>query len=205
VVVTNELAPKPEDEGIDNAKLPLQNKAAIDSQNELSVNKQTIFIDTVIYNSTAQLGKTSLATNALSNAQLTTLDKSGNYLSPLIHIVQQGESLYSIVKIYQVSVDNLQLWNHLEDYMLLSDDRIMVSMPDASNFQQSQQPYRWLTHTVGKGENLTKIAKNYQTSVATLSQVNQLPDPNQIVFGQRLIVPVSLRYTATPLFKKGAK
>lgn len=203
VIVTNELAPKPEDEDIDNAKLPVQNKVAGDSQNQLSVKKQTIIIDSVIYNPSTHNEQASSSGTAFSNLQKTSLDKTDNCLSPLIHIVQQGESLYSIAKSYKVSVDNLQLWNHLEDYMLLSDDRIMVSTPpDISNFQQSQQPFRWLTHTVGKGESLTKIAKSYQTSVAMLSQINQLTDPNQIVFGQRLIVPVTLRYTASPLFKK---
>lgn len=43
-------------------------------------------------------------------------------------------------------------------------------------------------HTVVQGENLTKIAAKYNTTVNNLVELNNITDPNRIVVGQELIV-----------------
>ncbi|MCB9435733.1 MAG: LysM peptidoglycan-binding domain-containing protein [Anaerolineales bacterium] len=43
-----------------------------------------------------------------------------------------------------------------------------------------------IIHTVAQGENLYRIALNYNTTVAAIVALNNLQDPNQIVIGQQL-------------------
>ena len=46
-----------------------------------------------------------------------------------------------------------------------------------------------LTHVVAKGENLSKIAKQYKTSVADLLKANKIEDDRKLQIGQVLIIP----------------
>ena len=47
-----------------------------------------------------------------------------------------------------------------------------------------------IKHTVAKGENLTKIAARYDVTVYAIAKANNLKDPNKIVVGQVLDIPV---------------
>ena len=53
-------------------------------------------------------------------------------------------------------------------------------------------------YTVVSGDNLTKIAKKYGTTVAQLVSWNNIADPNKIKVGQRLIVRKDSTPTPTP-------
>ena len=46
-----------------------------------------------------------------------------------------------------------------------------------------------LIHTVKPGETLWQIANYYRTSVTAIAEINELPDPNQIVVGLALVIP----------------
>ncbi|MUV37898.1 Spore germination protein YaaH [Lentibacillus sp. JNUCC-1] len=47
-----------------------------------------------------------------------------------------------------------------------------------------------LIHVVGNGESLWQIAGRYQVDINAMAQLNELPNPNQLVPGQSLVVPV---------------
>ncbi len=46
-----------------------------------------------------------------------------------------------------------------------------------------------IQYTVVKGDNLTKIARRYGTTVNTLVQLNHIKNPNRIFVGQVLLIP----------------
>ena len=48
-------------------------------------------------------------------------------------------------------------------------------------------------HIVQWGENLTRIAQRYGTSIQAIVQVNGLVNPNRIYVGQRLVIPTAGR------------
>lgn len=45
-----------------------------------------------------------------------------------------------------------------------------------------------VTYTVQKGDNLTKIAKKYNTTVDKIAKDNNIKDPNKIYVGQKLVI-----------------
>lgn len=50
-----------------------------------------------------------------------------------------------------------------------------------------------LVHVVAKGDNLTKIAKRYNVSVADLLKVNRIEDERKLQIGQALVIPANLK------------
>ncbi|MCS7018112.1 MAG: LysM peptidoglycan-binding domain-containing protein [Cytophagales bacterium] len=55
--------------------------------------------------------------------------------TPTIHKVQRGETLFSISKKYNVSIDNLRAWNNLRSDALAINQQLVVSNPEGSNNQ----------------------------------------------------------------------
>ncbi|QDP39489.1 glycoside hydrolase family 18 protein [Radiobacillus deserti] len=45
-------------------------------------------------------------------------------------------------------------------------------------------------HVVQRGETLWRIAQTYNSSTQHIVQANQIPDPNQLVVGQALVIPI---------------
>lgn len=45
-----------------------------------------------------------------------------------------------------------------------------------------------ITYIVKKGDNLTKIAKRYGTTISNLVKLNNIADANKIYVGQKLII-----------------
>lgn len=46
-----------------------------------------------------------------------------------------------------------------------------------------------LIHVVSAGDTLWKLAQNYHTTVNAINELNQLPNPNQLLIGQSLVIP----------------
>ena len=70
---------------------------------------------------------------------------------------------------------------------------VLLAMPLTAWGQDGGQ----VTHTVQPGENLYRIALQYGTTVDAIIQANNITNPNLIVVGQVLVIPVA-GATATP-------
>ncbi len=70
---------------------------------------------------------------------------------------------------------------------------VLLAMPLTAWGQEGGQ----VTHTVQAGENLYRIALQYGTTVDAIVQANNITNPNLIVVGQVLVIPVA-GATATP-------
>ena len=92
------------------------------------------------------------------------------------HTVKQGETLYSISRKYDITLENLRNWNDLEGNEINVGQQLIVK-PGGE--------YR--THTVQRGETLFSIAQQYQVSISELKAWNQL-DNDILKVGQKLIV-----------------
>ena len=56
-----------------------------------------------------------------------------------------------------------------------------------------------IIHAVQRGETLWQIANRYRVSIADIVDINELPNPNQLVIGQSLVIPTySVFHTVQP-------
>ncbi|MFN8531868.1 MAG: LysM peptidoglycan-binding domain-containing protein [Anaerolineae bacterium] len=105
-----------------------------------------------------------------------------------IHVVQRGETLYSIALNYGLTIDALVELNGLDNPNNIQvGERLLVpAQPEAAH----------QTHVVQPGETLRTIADLYGTTVDQLGQWNQLSNLNTIYAGQELVVGVGAPDTA---------
>ena len=117
-----------------------------------------------------------------------------NYIS---YTVKPGDSLYSIARDNNVSVDTIISDNVLPNNNLsvgqvlrlrVSDDEVLECFgPD---FDIPEEIVPSVTYVVKAGDNLYNIAKQYGTSVSEIVRLNNLPN-NNLSVGQQLLIPIS--------------
>jgi LysM repeat protein len=127
------------------------------------------------------------------------------------HTVEAKETLYSISRLYSVSIDELKQWNNLSGTTLSPGDRLRVSKPASTAATttastattppktaspatttpaapQARPDYSGkIVHTVEEQETLYSIARMYDSNVAKLRELNNLSTDN-LAIGQKLIV-----------------
>jgi len=106
----------------------------------------------------------------------------------VVHIVAPKETLYSISRAYDVSVDDLKRWNNLTDSGLDIGQELVIRKSQTA--PQQQQPTMMAvkgSHTVAAGETLYGIARQHHVTVDQLREWNHLHS-NEISIGQTLYV-----------------
>ena len=94
------------------------------------------------------------------------------------YVVKKGDSLWSIAKKYNMTVDELKSINNLKSNLLSINQRLKIKESD-----DNQNIY-----IVKKGDTLYKIANMYGTTVDNLKALNNLKS-NNLSIGKKLIVP----------------
>lgn len=123
-----------------------------------------------------------LTSNTLSIGQVLKLpsDKANNVEkeeNTISYTVQKGDSLYSIARKYDTTIDRIKDLNNLTTNLLSIGQVLLI--PTDTNLET--------TYTVQKGDSLYSIAKKYNTTVDRLKQLNNLTS-NLLSIGQILIV-----------------
>ncbi len=117
----------------------------------------------------------------------------------MVHIVQPGETLYSIARQYEVTVDELAQVNNLSAAGYVHpDDQLMI--PTGGQIPGPAQPPGTITHQVQKGEQVKDIAERYGVSEDRIREANNLGLKDQPKAGDRLTIPPdpTPTMTATP-------
>ena len=112
--------------------------------------------------------------------------------TPVIHVIQSGESLRSIAEQYGISIDDLAQANNIKTTSLILVGQQLVipgQNPTATPDQAQAVPTTTVTYTVQKGDNLLSIALKYNTTVADLMAANGLSDGAMLSVGQQLTIP----------------
>lgn len=107
--------------------------------------------------------------------------------SNVIHVVQRGETLFSIARHYGTSVDALCAVNGITNRSSIYAGQRLV-IPTASHIANVPAA-TGATHVVGPGENLYRIALRYGTTAQALAQLNGITNHNHVVAGQTLRIP----------------
>lgn len=97
-----------------------------------------------------------------------------------VHIVRRGENLTLIAQKYKISVGHLKRMNNLRSNKLYVGAKLTVQ-------PKSYKPNKVVRYIVRRGDNLTFIAKKFNTTVSEIRKMNQLRK-NQIMVGQSLRV-----------------
>lgn len=102
-----------------------------------------------------------------------------------IHVVQPGETMYSIARQYGVTVQQISAANGIVNPALIYVGQQLV-IPGTGSPPPSGST---TTYTVASGDTLYSIARRFNTDVNTLIQLNGLTNPNVLYVGQVLLVP----------------
>ncbi len=109
--------------------------------------------------------------------------QSGGPGQPLIHIVQRGETLFSIARRYGTTVDAITHANSIADPRhIYVGQRLMI--PNAPVVSPV-----WTTHVVRAGESLEAVATQYGLAWRTVALANRLLNPHLLSAGQLLRIP----------------
>jgi LysM repeat protein len=119
-----------------------------------------------------------------------------------IHKVQPKETLFSISKLYDISVEDIKAWNYLTDNSISVGQDLRVKKPtsftDTRQTETRQTETRNAnakgTHTVAAGETLFSISRQYNVTVDQLKSWNSISDTGLKV-GQ--VLTVAARTTST--------
>lgn len=94
------------------------------------------------------------------------------------HTVEQGETLFSISRAYDVTVGDLRRWNRLQSDALYPKQELLVGPPLNDNS---------VIHTVEDGQTLFAISRLYDVTIAEIQSWNNL-EGTQLSEGQELTI-----------------
>lgn len=109
----------------------------------------------------------------------------------MTHVVSRGENLTLIARRYRTTPRAIAAANDLKNPSLLFAGQSLLIPSGGGPPAPGAQPVasRTTTHVVARGENLTKIAVRYRTTVGALAKANGIRNPSLIRAGQKLQVP----------------
>jgi LysM repeat protein len=139
---------------------------------------------------------------------------------PREYEIQPGDTIFYIADIFQTAYTDILAFNNLnENSVLQVGQKILIPPPTQTPTPSSTPPEGTpppnatpgqIVHIIQPGETLIQIAQRYGVAQSAIMSLNNIPDPNQIVAGQSLIIPQGSTptpdalATATPLPSYGA-
>ena len=103
---------------------------------------------------------------------------------PVYYKVVRGDNLTKIAKKFNTTVAQLVIWNNLKNPNLILTGQVLIVGKKQPDPPEPPKEY----YTVVRGDNLTKIAQRFGTTVAQLVKWNNIPNRNLIYPGQVLRV-----------------
>ena len=118
-----------------------------------------------------------LTSNILSIGQVLKLPTASETTTTITYTVKSGDSLYSIAREYNTTVDAIKSENNLQSNLLSIGQ--VLKIPKEASLET--------TYTVKSGDSLYSIARKFNTTVDKLKELNNLSS-NLLSIGQILIV-----------------
>ena len=140
------------------------------------------------FNTTVNLIKeiNNLTTNNLSIEQKLIIpnnNENNTSSEQNIYTVKSGDSLYSIAKRFNTTVDLIKEINNLTTNNLSIEQKLIIPNNNENNTSSKQNIY-----TVKSGDSLYSIAKRFNTTVNLIKEKNNLTT-NNLSINQKLIIP----------------
>ena len=117
----------------------------------------------------------------------------------IFHVVQPGQSFWSIAVAYKITIKDLEAWNNLsQDSPLLIGEKLFIPGPNTKGFVtptpvgivQTTMPEAdgKIVHAVQPYQTLSTIAVAYNVSVDTLLALNRIQIDTPLQIGQKLLI-----------------
>ncbi len=117
-------------------------------------------------------------------------------------IVRPGDTLTSISRRHGISIADIARLNDLPDPNRIVAGlrlRLEANGPVSAAPRPEAAPAAAdRSHTIGRGEHLTGIARHYGVSIAAIAAANGIADASRIYAGQRLVIPGAPTAPARP-------
>ena len=108
------------------------------------------------------------------------LVSSGIYGQERVHTVQRGETLYSIARSVGIRAEELMSYNGISDpSRLLAGQRLRIP-------GQAEMAASFTTYRVVRGDTLFGIARRFSVTVASIRELNNLPESHVLREGETL-------------------
>ena len=123
------------------------------------------------------------------------VEEKNENLGSTYHIVQKGESLFTIANRYGLSLAELRRLNNMESSgkILKLGAKLRVTTQEEEQKKSASgsgtRVVRKKVHVVQKGETLQGIAEKYNVKIADLKKKNRIRNPASLVAGAKLSIP----------------
>lgn len=87
-----------------------------------------------------------------------------------VHVVQQGQTLYAIARLYNTKPDSIKSWNSLDSSGIKVNQPLRIKRPS----QETRSSF--INHTVAQGETFYRIADIYKVPVKSIQEWNNKSD-----------------------------
>ena len=135
-------------------------------------------------------------------------DSQVNDKRPTSHIIQRGDTLYSLARRYGCTMNDIIYWNGLKppSYLLLQGRRLRVSPLSPANKPPKNPKESNVSHIVQSGDTIETIALHYGYTVEDIARWNGLKPPYDFSGGRRLRIappqqtappPTNMAYTTS--------
>lgn len=138
--------------------------------------------------------------NKLADLGNRLFNRNKNYKS---HVVQPGETAYSIARIYKTSINNIKQINNLNDkYFVFSGQILRIPLNTSqsptlynntdkeSEVEKGINPSKYKVYIVKKGDTLLKISRVYNLQLNTIANFNGIQTLDNILIGQKIKIPI---------------
>ena len=118
---------------------------------------------------------------------------------PFVYVVVEGDTLDSIAAQFNVNVLVLMALNNMTDSLIRVGDELLIPNPDLALDTPTPIPTGWrgdIEYRVAVGDTLELIAIQFNSTVESIMEENELENANEIFVGQILIIRVNI---ATPV------
>lgn len=102
------------------------------------------------------------------------------------HYLKEGETLWSVCRKYNVSLDQLCKVNNIKDPSKISYG-IVLKIPGETT--QVHKGTDYIIHYLQEGETLWSLSRKYNTSLEVICSINNIKDPTYLREGFRLKIP----------------
>lgn len=110
------------------------------------------------------------------------------------HSVQEGETVFSIAKVYGIGVEDIYRLNPNAKEGVKINSILIV--PDKENQVATNDKIKFKKHRVRKKQTLFSIAKKYDVSVDMIKRYNKELYSRALKKGERLMIPIGLKDVA---------